>query len=448
MSAAATVIIPTYGQAPFLRQALASAQRQSVADLEICVICDGSPPEMAADIEEFAKGDERVRVFTFPKSPRTGEPHRHEVLGRTSAPAVCYLCHDDLWFPHHVATMIRSLERFDFVHTLHAETGLGTKRFVPLSFQYADLQSEEYRRAMVDPQHPRNYFGLSCGAHTRKAYERLPEGWATTPEGVWTDLHMWRKFIKAPWCRCGSYLTVTSLHFPKMSWEHQLGPEEYARELQCYLPRLEEPGFLLDLNDAAMKNLLALNSAQSLDVLADLLQSVLNGGGGSATELPGQERTKVQPGLLNQAQALVTNESLQGILQDALQALHAGGAQFFGHQSILARHPAGIALQRFPHPPQPQPEKAARAVISRDGLNQGAWALQTGADLRARPGVSLRPLLQAARLYWPRMSRRSLRPWDQAYLRLKASIQRSGGSPPASRCSWQARYTCKSPCSP
>ena len=154
MSAAATVIIPTYGQAPFLRQALASAQNQTVSDLEICVICDGSPPEMVDQIKEFARGDERVKVFTFAKSPRTGEPHRHAVLGRTSAPVVCYLCHDDLWFPHHVAAIIRSLERFDFVHTLHTETGLGTKRFIPLSFQYADLQSDEYRRAMVDPNHP------------------------------------------------------------------------------------------------------------------------------------------------------------------------------------------------------------------------------------------------------------------------------------------------------
>ena len=121
---------------------------------------------------------------------------------------------------------------------------------------------------------------------------------------------MWRKFIKAPWCRCGSYLTVTSLHFPKISWDHQLSAQEYAQELQCYLPELEDPGFLMDLNDAAMKSMLALSSTQNLDALMDLLQTALKGGSVlNDPQVPGQERTKVQPGLLNQAQALVTNES-------------------------------------------------------------------------------------------------------------------------------------------
>ena len=262
MSAKAAVIIPTYGHAPFLRHALESARRQTVTELEICVIFDGSPPEMVDMIRSVAEEDSRIRVFVNPKAPRTGEIHRPEAIALTEAPVICYLCHDDLYLSNHVAAVTRMLQKADFVHTLHCYMGMRENRFVPSDFLYADLELFEYKGAMLNPRLNRNFFGLTFGAHTRRAYYRLEEGWTTAPDGIWTDFHMWRKFLSAPWCICKSHLGVTALNFPKNLWSGLMTGDEFEDELEAYLPKLDDPDFLQDLNSAALKHLLRMTFPQ------------------------------------------------------------------------------------------------------------------------------------------------------------------------------------------
>ncbi|BEQ13560.1 glycosyltransferase family A protein [Desulfoferula mesophila] len=255
MAAAATVIIPTYGKAPFLRQALASVQRQTVRELEICVVCDGVSNELLEMLEKIAASDSRVMVWVNPKAPRTGEVHRPAAIAATTAPVICYLGHDDLWFSHHVSTMIRLLQNADFGHTLHCEGGLGRERFVAQRFLYGDLSSRETAQAMLDPARNYNIVGLTFAGHTREAYQRLAEGWNTAPEGVPTDLHMWRKFLRAPWCRCVSHLGVTALHFAKAYRSQLFSDEAFAAELERYLAVMAAPDLLQELHAAALGGL-------------------------------------------------------------------------------------------------------------------------------------------------------------------------------------------------
>jgi glycosyltransferase involved in cell wall biosynthesis len=79
----ATVIIPTFGNATFAGWAIKSVQNQTVKNIEICIICDGSPENMVSFFRNIEKEDSRVKVFVFPKSPRTGEPYRDIIkIGR------------------------------------------------------------------------------------------------------------------------------------------------------------------------------------------------------------------------------------------------------------------------------------------------------------------------------------------------------------------------------
>ena len=80
MEARATVIIPTYGNASFARWAIKSVQQQTVKDIEICIICDGSPENMVSFFKAMSKEDSRLKVYEYPKSPRTGEPYRDIVI--------------------------------------------------------------------------------------------------------------------------------------------------------------------------------------------------------------------------------------------------------------------------------------------------------------------------------------------------------------------------------
>jgi glycosyltransferase involved in cell wall biosynthesis len=104
----ATVIIPTFGNAKFARWAVKSVQQQTVTDIEICIICDGSPENMVSFFENMGKEDPRIKVFVFPKSPRTG--NLISIRNQTNHREITYCSHDDLWLPDHVRTMEKALK--------------------------------------------------------------------------------------------------------------------------------------------------------------------------------------------------------------------------------------------------------------------------------------------------------------------------------------------------
>lgn len=254
MQARATVIVPTFGQALFAQWAVRSVQNQTVRDMEICVICDGSPESMVTFFRAMSREDPRVRVFAFPKSPRTGEPYRDLVIRQTTGRIICYCSHDDLWLPHHVRVMEDALKESRFAHSLDAivnlpeeiRAGKGLLGRVCLK----DLKNPDVVRGMLAGS---NCFGLTYGAHTRDSYFRLEEGWATTPgKEVPTDLYMWCKFLAAFPHECGTVRKVTALNFPhppRRAWPEQ----ERNDELKHYSERIQDPAFVKMISRSLLK---------------------------------------------------------------------------------------------------------------------------------------------------------------------------------------------------
>jgi glycosyltransferase involved in cell wall biosynthesis len=247
--ARATVIIPTFGNAIFARWAVKSVQQQTVKDLEICVICDGSPPEMISYFEVLASEDHRIQVFAFPKAPRTGEAYRDIVIRKTSGRIICYCCHDDLWLPHHVSAMEEALEQSCFTHSVHAQINVpevaGINQNLLGDVIWTNLDSDIIKKM----QGGQNFFGLSFGAHTRNSYYQLEEGWVTTPiADMPTDLYMWNKFLAAFGKLSHTTMRITALHFRKMD-RLSLGWSEQQRdeELKGYFEKLTDPQFLRQL---------------------------------------------------------------------------------------------------------------------------------------------------------------------------------------------------------
>jgi GalNAc5-diNAcBac-PP-undecaprenol beta-1,3-glucosyltransferase len=245
-NARATVIIPTYGDAKFARWAIKSVQQQTVKDLEICVICDGSPEEMVFFFQEMAKEDRRIRVFVFPKSPRTGEPYRDSVIRQTTGRIICYCGHDDLWLPYHVRIMEKALNRSCFAHSLHARVSLPEIARANLNLLGEVLWVNLSPEIINKMQGGQNHFGLTFGAHTRNSYSQLKEGWVTTPiSNMPTDLYMWNKFLAVFGERSQTVMRITALHFRKID-RLNLGWSEHQRteELKYYFEKLTSPSFL------------------------------------------------------------------------------------------------------------------------------------------------------------------------------------------------------------
>lgn len=184
-----TVLLPVHRPPQLLPFAVRSVLAQSVQDFELYIVCDGAPEETVRQAHELADGDPRIRVFSFPKGERHGEAHRHTVLEEARSRFVAQLGDDDFWLPDHLSELSALLETCDFGNLLQAEIRLDGA----VHLHVADLADPVTRSNML--KEAWNFFGPSAAGYSLEAYRSLPVGWSPAPESIWTDLHMWRKFL-------------------------------------------------------------------------------------------------------------------------------------------------------------------------------------------------------------------------------------------------------------
>jgi len=185
-----TVLLPVHRPPSLLPFAIDSVLAQSVDDFALFVICDGAPRETIDCARAYAARDPRVQVFAFDKGERHGEAHRHAALGHARSRYVAQVGDDDLWFPDHLAELALLLDKVDFGNLLQVE-------LIPhgaIGVHVGDLADPEFRHRMCETRW--NFFGPTCAGYRLSAYRRLPVGWSPAPPDVWTDLHMWRKFLR------------------------------------------------------------------------------------------------------------------------------------------------------------------------------------------------------------------------------------------------------------
>jgi glycosyltransferase involved in cell wall biosynthesis len=203
-----TVLLPVHRPPHFLPYAIESVLAQEHRDFELLVICDGAPEATASCAREAARRDARIRVHVHPKGERHGEAYRHQALQSAEGRYVCHISDDDLWFPNHLSEMARLLQEVDFGNVPQVRILVNGAAFV----QLGDLALEATRARMRGSQF--NFFGPTHAGYRLETYRRLPEGWTPAPPGLWTDLHMWRKFLALPGISAATRVAITALHFP------------------------------------------------------------------------------------------------------------------------------------------------------------------------------------------------------------------------------------------
>jgi glycosyltransferase involved in cell wall biosynthesis len=92
-----SVVIPTYNRPERLGHAIASALGQTAGDLEVLVVDDGSPGDVAREIVRN-RGDDRLRYVRQP-SRRGVAAARNEGVKQARAPYIAFLDDDDEWTP-------------------------------------------------------------------------------------------------------------------------------------------------------------------------------------------------------------------------------------------------------------------------------------------------------------------------------------------------------------
>ncbi|HOM11893.1 MAG TPA: glycosyltransferase [Rubrivivax sp.] len=92
-----SVVVPAFNQAAYLREALTSALQQTMADLEIVVVDDGSTDGTRAVCE--ALGDARLRYIHQPNDRTMGLGARNHAMLEARGEWIALLDQDDRWAP-------------------------------------------------------------------------------------------------------------------------------------------------------------------------------------------------------------------------------------------------------------------------------------------------------------------------------------------------------------
>ena len=241
MSVLFTVIIPTHDHQDTLMYSIKSVLEQSIQDFEIIVIGDGAPDRTEEILNKYCNNDARINYYHHAKGLSHGEIYRHEAIVNSNGKYIAYLGDDDMWLDNHLETLIPYLSKFDFVHTRHTSININGD----ISFSEYNLEDITIRNKMVQKQW--NYFGPTCAAHSRVTYLKLPFGWRPKPEGMWSDLYMWRQWFSQPDVSFYTIPASTTLHFPS-----SLRPNETLssriEELETYDIQRHMPGFKNELN--------------------------------------------------------------------------------------------------------------------------------------------------------------------------------------------------------
>ena len=232
------LVIPTHSHPTCLPLAVASAQQQSVEDIDIVVIGDGVSDDTRDAIAPFLAGDPRVRFVDLPKGARHGERYRDSVIRQSPAGVVSYLGDDDLLFPHHLATMRELIAGRDFVNPLPIFIQRdGTLFFVP-----GDLGNPASLAWHCDPDIVNNSVSLTGATHTRESYLRLPHGWRPASAEFPTDHFMWQQYFRLDGFRAATSILATTAKFPDTSRE-DMAEQDRAAEIAQFASTMATDGF-------------------------------------------------------------------------------------------------------------------------------------------------------------------------------------------------------------
>lgn len=103
-----SVLIPAYNAADFLQEAVESVLSQTMDDLELIVLDDGSTDNTRAILERLAATDPRMRVISRPN--KGASQSRNELIEAARAPILAMMDADDICMPDRLERQLARLE--------------------------------------------------------------------------------------------------------------------------------------------------------------------------------------------------------------------------------------------------------------------------------------------------------------------------------------------------
>jgi glycosyltransferase involved in cell wall biosynthesis len=219
--------MPTYNRSNVLRIAIHSVLWQTEQNFELLVVGDGCTDDSEAVVKSF--GDARIQWKNLPTNAGHQSAPNNAGLRMARGRYIAFLCHDDIWHPEHLRTLLGTLR----------------SRRADIAMALAEMRGPEHSNyRVVAPIHPKAGFDpVKCSPHSslmyvREVYERIG------------DLKDYRTVWRNPECefqyqaylagfRFASTDELTVYMFHSTLWKNAY-IEKPCREQEIYLDRIRK----------------------------------------------------------------------------------------------------------------------------------------------------------------------------------------------------------------
>lgn len=185
-----SVIVPAYGVAHLLGDALASLQAQTRPDWEAIVVDDGAVDDVAGALRPFA-GDPRIRFLETDNGGISAARNRAAAIA--TAPLLALLDGDDAFEPTYIESMIAAFDRaltIDFVTCDAIFTGLADRRNQRFSRYHGQCGEPTLERVIARD------FNIFVGCSIRRAAFEAIGGFDEALRAA-EDLDLWIRLLAA-----------------------------------------------------------------------------------------------------------------------------------------------------------------------------------------------------------------------------------------------------------
>jgi len=190
---AVSVIVPAWGVAHLVGEALASLQAQSFADWEAIVVDDGAPDDVAGAVAPFAAADPRIRFLPTPHGGVSAA--RNHALAAARAPLIALLDGDDRLLPDYLAKMIAAIAADPGLGLVSCDalyTGRPAREGRPFSY-YSPQAGEPTLAAVIERR-----FNIFIAAMIRREAIAQAGGFDESLARA-EDLDLWIRILSAGW---------------------------------------------------------------------------------------------------------------------------------------------------------------------------------------------------------------------------------------------------------
>jgi len=211
-----SVIMPTYNQAPFIRRAILSLQKQTYKDWELIIINDGCTDETEFYLSDF----HRDPKITFIKNEKnTGLGHAlNQGLNASKYDHIAYLPSDDFYFENHLEILKNKFEESPDVFLVFSGMKYDTSDTVSFA---VDQETTALRKGY-------------CMQLVQVAHKKTADRWLERDEWVTENLFLmyWQKLLGRGVFASTRQITSCWTNHPNQ--RHKILSEKYGGGLNFY----------------------------------------------------------------------------------------------------------------------------------------------------------------------------------------------------------------------